>query len=1276
MYKVIIASIFVFNFLTNSYGQKSTNSIPPAPNASSLGKFGEIPVSNYTGVPNINIPLWKIQLNGFEMPISLNYHASGIKTTEYAPSVGLGWALNAGGVITRSINGLADDCQWGFLNPTNVKNIKFNYDDASSTSTDDYSTIKRYSIGDWDSQPDNFYFNFNGRSGKFVFNQNKEIFVIPNQKIKVTAQYQGLAISQFTIMTEDGTEYIFAQSENTFSYSVVSTGYGNPGTPGNEPCNPYEQSSSWYLSKVNTINNETVDFKYNLGDSGNQEPPYTVKTNFLSDFTTYKATFSAQSCPDKFYLQKATQSSNLYTQTQSKRLTQIYYKGNLIRFNYNNVRADLIGDKTLDQIKISNEAGNIIKDFRLDYEYKDGNNSPIGITTVTPTPNNADNLRLFLLSITEKDKVANSSLPPYKFSYFPNITERKSNTLLGADYWGYYNGGDKDILIDKNSFLTYATTGTLNQIDYPTGGHTSFEYEKNECQPTSLWNLGILNETQNILSLSSYPAGVDMCASQNPCRKEKYFTISNNNASGSDVKIDIFLQCQNPMQCSANFCIINTQNNQQIFCSNSTNSLPYPSPTYVPPGPGQSNTYSLTNWQKIFLANGNYMIRYSNSDNQYSPTVNNQNNITLTWRTTDGTNNAQAGGLRVKKITDYFGQTQVVKVKNYNYKTLDGGGSPTNISTGFILVSPLHEDHNLGEDYEFYCKPEDALGCKVTTHSYQYLVHHNLTPFVLSATNNSFVGYSQVIETEGSQGINNGRKILKYTSSFEFPLTNPPFPYYVSDNFDMYRGLLKEETIFKPKSYGYVPVKKNEYSYTNFAGDIIIANSGIQNPPYITGLKVGITYSFNKMGTDVCSLNSPIWRFQKAFIGLNKGYSLLTSVTTTNYDQELGNELKVTKNNFYENSSNLLLTRSEEVDSKNNLIRYNYTHPHDYLGVSIYNQMVNRNMIDQKVDETVTNVTLNKPISTLKYNYGTYSSGSSTTPLILFSNVQKSKGVASLETESTINQYDIKGNVLQTTDKNGIVNSYIWGYNYSYPVAKIINGSYDYIVTGSGINLTLINSPTTSDANMRLELNKIRQYTSSFVATYTYLPLVGMTSETDLAGHTKYYEYDNYNRLSLIRDQDNNILKKICYNYAGQVENCVTSAPCTNTTANWQNTTTAVRCKTDANGQFTGEQEQEQKDLNSCSPSYNTLRWIVIGTNTSLCPMPSTCNFSTCASQGEAYACIKGMCERGFKVFTSSTYDNYSGMYTCNYHYEYSDGTWSYDYSTTSQTDCYQSFTP
>ena len=53
--------------------------IPPSPTAASLGIYGAVPVGHYTGIPQIEIPLYEIKCGSLTIPISLSYHASGIR---------------------------------------------------------------------------------------------------------------------------------------------------------------------------------------------------------------------------------------------------------------------------------------------------------------------------------------------------------------------------------------------------------------------------------------------------------------------------------------------------------------------------------------------------------------------------------------------------------------------------------------------------------------------------------------------------------------------------------------------------------------------------------------------------------------------------------------------------------------------------------------------------------------------------------------------------------------------------------------------------------------------------------------------------------------------------------------------------------------------------------------------------------------------------------------------------------------------------------------------
>ncbi|WP_131694715.1 hypothetical protein [Dyadobacter tibetensis] len=68
----------------------------PGPTASSLGKFGDIPVSYYTGVPSVNIPIYTVTDGPISLPVSLSYHASGLKVGELASWAGFGFSVQAG----------------------------------------------------------------------------------------------------------------------------------------------------------------------------------------------------------------------------------------------------------------------------------------------------------------------------------------------------------------------------------------------------------------------------------------------------------------------------------------------------------------------------------------------------------------------------------------------------------------------------------------------------------------------------------------------------------------------------------------------------------------------------------------------------------------------------------------------------------------------------------------------------------------------------------------------------------------------------------------------------------------------------------------------------------------------------------------------------------------------------------------------------------------------------------------------------------------------------
>lgn len=78
------------------------------PEAASLGKYGTIAMTEYTGTPNIRIPLLEVKSGDVSYPIELYYDASGIKVEQNATFVGLGWNLSCGGYIKHIVCGHDD----------------------------------------------------------------------------------------------------------------------------------------------------------------------------------------------------------------------------------------------------------------------------------------------------------------------------------------------------------------------------------------------------------------------------------------------------------------------------------------------------------------------------------------------------------------------------------------------------------------------------------------------------------------------------------------------------------------------------------------------------------------------------------------------------------------------------------------------------------------------------------------------------------------------------------------------------------------------------------------------------------------------------------------------------------------------------------------------------------------------------------------------------------------------------------------------------------------
>src|SRR4249919_3330363 len=186
LYGVIAVNSFVSSILcraqdtANTLGKVSIAS----PNAASLGKYGDMPISYNTGTPQISIPIYTAESGSMKLPVSLSYHASGLKAGETASWVGAGWSLSAGGMITRSVMSAPDDRGFSINNvwKGHYSDYGFNsYLNTASGQIDDMA----FARGNKDGEPDLYFFNFAGFTGKFYFNDDRTPILVPEQDFKI-----------------------------------------------------------------------------------------------------------------------------------------------------------------------------------------------------------------------------------------------------------------------------------------------------------------------------------------------------------------------------------------------------------------------------------------------------------------------------------------------------------------------------------------------------------------------------------------------------------------------------------------------------------------------------------------------------------------------------------------------------------------------------------------------------------------------------------------------------------------------------------------------------------------------------------------------------------------------------------------------------------------------------------------------------------------------------------------------------------------------------------
>jgi len=1038
------------------------NIIPPSPTAAALMKFSEIPVSPYTGTANITVPITTIKLRGLDVPVSIAYHTGGIRLKDEASWVGLGWALNAGGMVSRTIMGHDDFGTQGqpyftnmvpqlagdlsYIQPSQSSGVPFlgqNYFDfyCSYLASTTGGTMNFYQAftGEtdlYDMEPDIFTYNFPGHSGKFIITRSDSVVMQKQDNIIIQFQSGG---QSFTITDESGNKFYFNTLEK-----VQTVGAAQP-------------VSSWLLSKIVTQLQDSVTFNYTAGGNTTSSMPDAYQT--YGAYCNPTGLMTTNGAIPIYYTQM---------------LQNIDYVNGRLTFNADPHRSDLSGSYKLDSILeySKNMSGTLtyLKQHNLYYSYF---NAGYG--------SGADSFeyeRLRLDSI--KEFSAGVSLPPYSFVYTnpitPSLTAKHS---FNVDHWGYSNGSSNSVLIPSMSVeynppnftyvipqilaysggnrdpnLEFMETFALQQVNYPTGGHTVIGYQANDYDYNNTISTG--NDGFTYLNLVTYDSIINVThkgTAAGSIDLTNIFPVLPTGSQQSNLSMIVaFIDKNNytvpnfPYENSTGKLYATLTGNgvnlyQDINGATCVNNSPQCSANI----PVTITSPGVYNWTAYIDPSVDTVNLFSeiHITFQYQLTFQAYNLLENNSFITPG------GGLRVQNLTNYSSSSTIAneKVYSYNY-TQDklGTGNPQQYSFGRLMSLPQYVKYNpTYTNTGTTCTGLELFSSSITS--------------LTSDVQGNIVGYDQVTETnvDPVTGLDIGKTVYKY--------------YNISDTLVVYGGYRLPGTLAMGNSLNGQLLSKTEYAnkgglyYKVAETDNFFhtTNRVVFNSPkydYIP-LPVGLGHWDPALCTGDTTVN--IQTEACFYPSIKSEKILLDSTYSYAYDQSDTTKYVLTiERNYYDNPKHYLVTRTNTTDSKGDTIVTKLKYAQDYpSGNSIIDTMVERNIVSQTLEKQdsfyymgsstgyITGAQLSL-FRLLTSNNNTVIPDKTykldiQAPVTNFQPFSFSGNNVSTDSRNrqmiSFDQYDANDNIQQytTTDQNPV--TIIWDYVAKYPIAQVKNAA-------------------------------------------------------------------------------------------------------------------------------------------------------------------------------------------------------------------------------------------
>jgi hypothetical protein len=1140
MKKNTIAIILLLASLNTSFSAQAGNSFnkntdninkmfPAAPTSNNLMKFEEVPVSYYTGIPDISIPLFNIPTSSpnVNLNVQLKYHPLSAKPDDKAGETGLGWNLLAGGTITRTVRGGGPDERTSSTTNSSPPTVKYGiymhgnnptYQMVFDQSTNwDFIEYGYYAgTGRYDTEYDLYQYNFMGQAGRFIIkkdpNGNFIVEKLDRNNLKITSVLSagGNDIEGVIITDDKGVQYIFKGMEKSLrNISTVKIGLSSHiGNVSNNIAGGF-YFTSFHLDQVKDVNDNVVlSFKYEQPSLVKYDDPVTTTIRMPGNvlYTNTLGSSPDGSLPGQEERQTVTNTSQTklltnITITDKGSINFIYEKGRNDS-NYLN-SADLYKLKSVQSNSLGQSPNQYIDKYSFDYDYSSS-------TVVSGEGTFQGFNKLLLKKVT---KSGNGNPNEYSINY-NNI-----NGILKKDKWGYYNGDVPEAI----------SQDVIKSITYPTKGLVNFNFDENvyshmpgELTPmeevTGEWE--IQDKDFPLTGLNSFSANT----------KVEFFTLL------SPQKVKLHLGFGSLVYSNWNFKIhkkLSDNTFTEVFSTGlGAQMCDQPSGGSFCPVNGVGDNGEVISEREDGTGILQPGVYYASLSGSYGPT-----HKPISYAFDAYTKESyfksyvakKGGGLRVNNIQYFDTPTSTVPAKEfvYDYKDIE---NPQKSSGALVFPEPIFK-------YPEYIYYQNVL----TTSAYTFYectsdttTNSNIIP--AEKTQGSDVGYQyvtvkQIVRDANNTTTDKGKTVYKFRSPIDFP--NPDvfstvMPILPITNHDYLRGQMIFEKKYdangrilsevnneyntlvfeklegvKIKDNFYNNINANYYSFTFYDAFKARFPNVLLSTPYKYFNKFGVTLPTEKRETSyfykngvqssVVSTTNTAYNTEDYPINVTQGIQGGdTYISSYKYAKEKANQRLITAN---------MLAIPLETESKKN-------------GQTL-----------SKTETKYDNVANLFPSSELSYN-------------IL-------NTIAS--TDVSYDKYDEVGNILQYTTKEGTPVTILWGYNKTEPIAQIEGVTYDQlmaVVPSSAV--VLASNEDAADASKEgLLLDALTVFrrnsflTDKKITTYTYDPLIGVTSITSPTGVREIYIYDSENKLKevKVREKDSagnyvlRTVKQFNYNY-------------------------------------------------------------------------------------------------------------------------------------------------